>query len=173
MLVIIAVIVLVVGYYGISPLFKNVKLDEADPSTKTDIVVIEKPVEQSEPTLPSEEQKQTIKETKTKEPELKRAEVIGTIGHPASGFVRVVENDGKTYIRYEDFKTINGPDLFVYLSKDKNARNFINLGELKATEGNINYEVPAGIAIKDYPYALVWCRAFSVLFNSADLSSLF
>lgn len=97
------------------------------------------------------------------------AQIVDTPAHPASGTVRVVEAGGTTYIRYENFKTLNGPDIFVYLSKDLDATEFVDLGRVKATEGNINYEVPPGVAVEDYPYVLVWCRAFGVLFNYAAL----
>lgn len=95
--------------------------------------------------------------------------VADTPAHPASGTVRTVVAAGKSYIRYENYKTINGPDLYVYLSKDLSATEFVNLGRLKATEGNVNYEVPAGVNFADYPYVLTWCKQFGVLFNSADL----
>ena len=98
------------------------------------------------------------------------ADVIGTTGHPASGTVRVVQSDGKNYVRYENFKTINGPDIFVYLAKDTLAKDFVSLGTVKATEGNINYEIPAGVNPKDYPYVLTWCKSFSVLFNYAKVN---
>lgn len=97
------------------------------------------------------------------------AVVEGTSGHPASGTARIVSSDGQMILRYENFKTINGPDIFVYLAKDKEAKEFIDLGKVRATEGNVNYEIPGGVDPRDYPYALVWCRAFGVLFNSAKL----
>ncbi len=96
--------------------------------------------------------------------------VIGTAGHPASGTVRIVEADDKKYVRYENFKTINGPDIYVYLAKDLDAKEFVNLGRVRATEGNINYEIPAEVNVTDYPYVLTWCEAFGVLFNYADIS---
>ena len=98
------------------------------------------------------------------------AEVVGTVGHPGSGFARIVRTEGTAYVRYENLKTINGPDLYVYLSKDLDAKEHISLGRLKATEGNVNYEIPAGIDPAEYRYVLIWCRMFGVLFNSADLS---
>ena len=49
--------------------------------------------------------------------------------------------DGNNVLRLEDFKATNGPDLFVYLSTDKNATEFVNLGKLKASNGNQNYEL--------------------------------
>ncbi|OGI14384.1 MAG: hypothetical protein A2878_00640 [Candidatus Moranbacteria bacterium RIFCSPHIGHO2_01_FULL_54_31] len=96
-------------------------------------------------------------------------QVTGTPGHPASGTVRIVTADGKRYVRYENFRTINGPDIYIYLSKDIAAKEYIDLGRVKATEGNINYEIPAGTDVAEYPYVLTWCQAFGVLFNSAKV----
>lgn len=98
-----------------------------------------------------------------------RAFVVGTTGHPAEGSALIVEAEGRQYLRYEDFKTLNGPDLYVYLAKAPDAKEFVDLGLLRATEGNVNYEIPSGVDPKDYPYALVWCKQFGVLFNSAKL----
>lgn len=95
--------------------------------------------------------------------------ISDTPAHPASGVVSVLKM-GETYtLRYENFKTINGPDLRVYLSTDLKATEFIDLGKLKATEGNVNYTIPPGTDLARYRYALVWCEDFGVLFNSADL----
>lgn len=138
------------AYYAISPLFINITVNEALPSVQT--------------------QEQRVGETPQP---VAKAEVVGTTGHPASGTVRVVEADGKTYVRYEDFKTINGPDIYVYLAKDLGAKNFVDLGKVRATEGNINYEVPPGVEVSDYRYVLTWCKAFGVLFNYADLGALY
>ncbi len=96
------------------------------------------------------------------------APVIETPAHPASGTVRIIEADGKTFVRYENYETINGPDIYVYLAKDIDAKEFVNLGRVKATQGNVNYEVPEGVDISEYRYVLTWCKAFGVLFNSAD-----
>lgn len=101
-----------------------------------------------------------------------RVALTDTPLHPADGYVRVFEDEGTQYLRYEELHTINGPDLFVYLATDDDASDFINLGRLKATNGNINYAIPEGTDLDTYSHALVWCRAFGVLFNSADLSTV-
>ncbi len=147
---IVGVVILGAAYYGISPLFRNVKVDEALPGGNA--------------VVQNADGSAALGSAK--------AEVVGTVGHPASGTVRVVEDEGKTYIRYEEYTTINGPDIYVYLSKDLDAKEFVSLGEVKATEGNINYEVPATVDVADYPYVLTWCKAFGVLFNSADLRTV-
>ena len=76
--------------------------------------------------------------------------------------------EGKV-LRFEDFETVNGPDLFIYLSSDLNNNDFVNLGEIKATKGNVNYLLPKDIDLKKYNKVLVWCRAFRVLFSYAEL----
>lgn len=95
--------------------------------------------------------------------------ITGTPTHPASGSVSVLQIGEERTLRYENFKTINGPDLLVYLSTDLEATDFVDLGELKATEGDVNYTIPPGTDLSKYRYALIWCEDFSVLFNSADL----
>ena len=59
--------------------------------------------------------------------------------------------------------------MYVYLSTDKNAVDFVNLGRLKANNGNQNYDIPPGTDLSKYDTALIWCKAFSVLFGSAEL----
>jgi hypothetical protein len=90
--------------------------------------------------------------------------------HNAEGQVKVLGlNDSTNFLRLEDFKATNGPDLYVYLSTDKSASDFVNLGRLKGNVGNQNYEIPEGTDLSKYATVLIWCQAFSVLFGSADL----
>jgi hypothetical protein len=71
----------------------------------------------------------------------------------------------------EDFSVQNGPDLFVYVSPDPDGwtEEAVNLGELKATDGTFSYEIPPEVSAGDIASAVVWCRAFSVLFATATL----
>lgn len=75
--------------------------------------------------------------------------------------------------RYElklmNFSSSNGPDLRVYLSKEMNPVNYIDLGPLKATGGNQVYEIPGMPDLAQYKYALVHCRQFNHLFGWALL----
>ena len=91
--------------------------------------------------------------------------------HDAQGVVLVVPlEDGKNILRFEDFHSTNGPDLHVYLATDNTATDFVNLGRLKANNGDQNYEIPEGTDISKYDTALIWCKQFSVLFGHAELS---
>lgn len=90
--------------------------------------------------------------------------------HNADGLARVIPLDnGTSVLRLENFKATNGPDLYVYLATDNSASDIVNLGRLKGNIGNQNYVIPAGTDLSKYDRVLVWCRAFSVLFGSAQL----
>lgn len=92
--------------------------------------------------------------------------------HKAEGIAKVINlADGRTFLRLENLKTTNGPDLYVYLSVGKDASDIVNLGRLKGNIGNQNYEIPAGADLSKYNTVLIWCKAFSTLFGSAKLSS--
>lgn len=91
--------------------------------------------------------------------------------HNAEGTATVIPlQQVDTYVlRLENLKVTNGPDLYVYLSTDKSASDFINLGKLKANNGNQNYNIPTGTDLTKYNTVLIWCKAFSVLFGSVEL----
>jgi hypothetical protein len=93
--------------------------------------------------------------------------------HFGRGDALIIETEpGKYVLRFENFSVRNGPDLFVYLSEDPTGETIteaLNLGELKATDGAFNYEIPPEIDVSRIKSAVVWCRQFSVLFTHAEL----
>jgi hypothetical protein len=98
---------------------------------------------------------------------------VGDGIHDAQGIAKVIPVEGGgSILRLEDLVVTNGPDLYVYLSTDKSASDFVNLGRLKANIGNQNYPIPAGTDITKYDTVLIWCKAFSVLFGSAELKPI-
>jgi Electron transfer DM13 len=103
-----------------------------------------------------------------------------SLEHETHGRAAVIEtDDGRRFLRFEDFETSDGPDLLVYLSSKAPAgsddwygydRDFVDLGELKGNIGNQNYEIPRGVELERYSTAVVWCRRFEVGFAAADLA---
>src|SRR5918911_597826 len=93
--------------------------------------------------------------------------------HNVEGLAKVIPLDdgGLTVLRLENFKSTNGPNVHLYLATDKTASNFIDLGRLKANNGNQNYNIPVGTDLAKYNMALIWCKDFSVLFGSAQLKT--
>jgi hypothetical protein len=103
-----------------------------------------------------------------------------SLEHDSRGRALVVETeDGKRFLRFEEFETSNGPDLLVYLSSKTPSgtddwhgydQDFVDLGPLKGNVGDQNYEIPAGVDLDRYSTAVVWCRRFEVGFAAATLS---
>jgi len=86
-------------------------------------------------------------------------------------------DNGQHVLRFEEFRTTNGPALVVYLAKHRSPTQashvtdggYLKLGKLKGNVGNQNYPVPAGTDITDYNSVVIWCELFGVLFSPAAL----
>ena len=106
-----------------------------------------------------------------------RTLAIGSFGeidliHKGSGQAKLIEIDSKTFLRLENFSVTSGPDLYVYLSNStkpthniKDLGDYVELGRLKATSGDQNYDVPPGA--ESYRTAVILCKQFGVLFSFA------
>ncbi len=98
--------------------------------------------------------------------------------HPTEGSALVLgDGSGQRFLRFEDFRTDNGPDLNVYLSAaptDASAgefdNDFVDLGDLKGNVGSQNYEIPVGLDLDHYSTVAIWCVRFSVVFGVAELT---
>lgn len=92
--------------------------------------------------------------------------------HFGSGSALIIETEPGVYVlRFENFSVQNGPDLFVYLSTspDGYGDGSYSLGQLKATDGSFNYDIPPGIDPWSYGSVIIWCEPFAVLFATAPL----
>jgi hypothetical protein len=85
---------------------------------------------------------------------------------------------GERVLRFTDFKTLNGPALYVYLFAAGDAHDnatveragFVSLGQLKGNLGEQNYNIPADLDLTQYRAVSIWCRRFSVNFATAPLT---
>ncbi len=193
LLAIIAVIIVgAVSVFALSPYFTESTIDEALPTgaiiqpmmEDKDAIIIDDVMEEEhmfgepmfeEPMMeePMMEEESMMEETMEVVPMSYVGTFIG-VGdgiHDAQGDAYTIPlEDGGNVLRLENFESTNGPDLFVYLATDDNASEFVNLGELKASKGNQNYEIPDDTDLGKYNKVLIWCKAFGVLFGSAELS---
>jgi Electron transfer DM13 len=160
---------LVAGDYLLSPLWERSFLEEESPITaveaasgaqNTEAPASQAPAAQGQAAFPS-----TIR--------------TGTFEgaddfHFGRGDALLIQTGPDSYVlRFENFSVRNGPDLFVYLSKEQDGRRVeesLNLGKLKATDGAFNYELPPGIDLAGIKSAVVWCKQFTVLFAHAELN---
>lgn len=103
-----------------------------------------------------------------------------SIDHETTGTASLAKaDDGHYYVRLEDFRTENGPDLVVYLSAApasaqgrEFAEDFIDLGALKGNIGNQNYRVPDDADLSKYRSVVIWCRRFTVAFGAAPIDAM-
>ncbi|MGB5243901.1 MAG: DM13 domain-containing protein [Lutimonas sp.] len=90
-----------------------------------------------------------------------------SVAHPTSGIAST--NKEKTLLEFKNFKTDKGPKLDVYLAKESDPKNYINLGELKGIEGDFTYDLPSNVNLAEYKFVVIWCVEFSVSFGHAEL----
>ena len=91
--------------------------------------------------------------------------------HEVEGKALLLLNNQEKVLRFENFETINGPNLHIYLSADLEANDYVDLGKIKATKGSVNYNLDSSIDTEKYNKVLVWCVPFQVLFSYAELTS--
>lgn len=124
-------------------------------------------------------EEQPVEETMPPMPQV-RVEASGEFisrSHPTQGQVEVLgDGTGQRFLRFEDFRTDNGPDLNVYLSAappDAPVGQFtdvyVDLGDLKGNVGSQNYEIPRDLDLDLYSTVVIWCVRFSVIFGAAEL----
>lgn len=99
--------------------------------------------------------------------------------HRAEGNASVYRlSDGNRVLRLENFKSTNGPNLYVYLSGHPSPRDSAQLhengdfevGRLKGNIGNQNYSLPSGVDLSRFKSVVIYCRQFHVVFGSAKLA---
>ncbi len=188
------------GFFGVHTLFFDKTVDEAGPvfavSTTEETTLPEDTAEQAEPVIPTgpvddvstEDNTQVSEESLT--PPVDDTEVEDVVAekpttteaagsfvdgaHTTNGDALVLGNGtGQRFLRFENFKTDNGPDLNVYLvnSSAGGATDFIDLGNLKGNIGDQNYEIPENVDLDVYDRIEIWCVRFSVGFGNATLSA--
>ena len=87
-----------------------------------------------------------------------------------SGKGQVLRNANGSYaVVLDSFATTNGPDLYVYLSKQIMPVDFIEVGKLKSTNGRQVYELGGKPDLTQYPYICIHCKAYNHLFGYAKL----
>src|SRR4051794_3902810 len=98
------------------------------------------------------------------------------VRHDARGTATVIRlTGGRRVLTLTAFDVANGPDLRVYLVPGRprtegDVRGATDLGALKGNKGDQQYDIPRGVALGRTTPAVIWCRAFSVLFARAPLA---
>lgn len=157
-LVLVALAVLPVAWYLGSPLFLNQTVNEALPSAPA----------------------AHVGQASTGAIALRTGNFNAIDGlHKGEGAATIYRQpDGMHIVRLDAFHVTNGPDLYVYLSghpaptdsAQLHQGGAIEVARLKGNIGSQNYELPAGVDISRFRSVVIYCKQFSVVFSSAELS---
>lgn len=90
-------------------------------------------------------------------------------GESVSGTALILLTNGAYSVALKNMNINSGPDLRVYLSKQIQPIDFIELGKLKSTRGDQVYQVANNVDFATYKYVLIFCQQFNKLFGSAEL----
>lgn len=191
--IIIVLLVLVAGWYLLSPLFLDKEVNEDFPSldnmpnqeeidnmSEEDRMALEKGIVEKMADMPGEAVIEDMPESNSAPAILLSGNFKDADGfHKGVGEANIYElEDGSKVLRLENFNVTNGPDLYVYLTSYQSPSNkdevhsgyYYELSKLKGNVGNQNYEIPDEVSLDDINTVVVYCRAFHVVFSTADLN---
>jgi hypothetical protein len=106
--------------------------------------------------------------------------LLASRAHPTNGRASIYQtSDGKRDLRLTDFMTSNGPDVHVLLAQSSDANlghdfvkgvlNGVELGLLKANQGDQNYDLPDSADLSRYDAVVIYCERFHAIFGEAKL----
>ena len=166
-----AVVAVAAGLYWFQPwrLFTDHTVNEALPS-----FAASSPLESPPATLTSTPPPQNV---------LLATGMIISHEHESGGSAHLIRlADGRVQLALENLATSDGPDLHVWLTDQPviegtagwhvfDDGRYVELGRLKANNGNQVYDVPAGTDLAGLTSVTIWCKRFAVSFGAAALDA--
>ena len=120
--------------------------------------------------------KEKLASTETLNEVIDTVAVLKYTGSFESGPYGTVSGNAEVYktgmvyeVKLANFNSSNGPALHVFISKEAMPANYIDLGELKSTNGNQLYDVTGMPDFISYKYISIHCIAYNHLYGSALL----
>lgn len=94
-------------------------------------------------------------------------EISGIKGYDAQGTASVLVAGDQKFLRLEDFGVAGGIDQHVFLTKDGIAETGIDVGPLKATQGDQNYDISA-IDPDEYNVLIIYSKLSNTYYAHAQ-----
>ncbi len=94
----------------------------------------------------------------------------GIGSHHASGHAVIETNaKGHAVLTIHKASIDKVPDGRVYLAKEFDYRNGVEVGKLTTFTGDLHFAIPASVNVADYNTVVVWCKQFDVGIGQARL----
>jgi hypothetical protein len=90
-------------------------------------------------------------------------------GTQAQGLAKILSVNDNQFLRFENFKITNGPDLHVYFTNGIDIKSGMDLGSLKGNIGAQNYFL--GDVANKYDAVVIASKPFGIIFASSFLKS--
>ncbi|MEW6246493.1 MAG: DM13 domain-containing protein [Nitrospirota bacterium] len=92
------------------------------------------------------------------------AKLQGSESHHATGtVVLTTDRNGIATLQFKDMTVDKVPDGRVYLARNGDYRNGVELGKLTQFSGTVTLPIPAGINGEDFDSVVIWCKKFNVV----------
>src|SRR3989441_6060680 len=99
----------------------------------------------------------------------KQGSFVGLEGNDAKGKAIIIVAGKAAFLRFQDFEVTNGPDLHVYITTGDDISSGIDLGKLKGSIGDQNYDL-SGVDLKTYDTVVIYSQPFQIHFAMAKLA---
>jgi hypothetical protein len=97
---------------------------------------------------------------------IKLTQISGIKGYDADGTASVFVSGGMTFLRLQDFGVASGIDQRLYLTKDGTIHTGIDIGPLKASQGDQNYDITS-VDHDAYNVLIIYSRPFDLYYAYA------
>ncbi|MBM3905306.1 MAG: hypothetical protein FJ354_01295 [Thaumarchaeota archaeon] len=97
---------------------------------------------------------------------IKLTTISGVKGYDAGGQTAVYVSGKSTFLRLQDFGIASGIDQKLYLTKDGTVDTGIEIGSLRASQGDQNYDI-SGIDHDTYSILVIYSKPFELYYGYA------
>ncbi len=180
------IVILPIGWYLGSPLFLNKSVSESFPMSAGATIPqgmtkqqVENEMMQASKASTTASESMPATETAAKASWRGAFTEVDAV-HKAKGTATVYRVGNELVLRLDPFESANGPDLYVYLSRQAVPRSSaqvheggsVEVARLKGNIGGQNYTLPADLDLSKYKSVVIYCRRFHVVFSTAELTTL-
>lgn len=95
--------------------------------------------------------------------ETRMGKLAGSDGHHAAGMVVITtDRNGTTILQLKNMTVDKVPDGRVYLARNGDYRNGVEVGKLTKFSGTVVVPIPATVDPETYDSVVIWCNRFNV-----------